>query len=211
MRITNLTEPKSMIYSSNVYLVLGDGNAPGALNSLIDVGNDPAIIGKIQCALTDFGKKAIDQVILTHGHSDHVGVLPLIREAFNPIVLAVSPSVSPDGILEDGQRVRCGDRIFEVIYTPGHTDDSLCLYGQKDGTLFVGDTPVVIRSSEGCYEDRLVWALERLCRKDVRIIYFGHGAPVTKHAQAVLAESLQNVRSAQSIRGRPDVELTVLR
>jgi glyoxylase-like metal-dependent hydrolase (beta-lactamase superfamily II) len=211
MQISNLTNSTSMIYSCNVYHVQGNWNAIQDVHTLVDVGSDPSVIDRILNMPVGVGKKAIEQVILTHSHFDHTAILELIREKFNPIVFARSASVAPDVLLEDGQELRCGDREFEVICTPGHSDDSVCLYCQTDGVLFAGDTPVVIRPGGGSYEDRFVQALERLCQKDVRTIYFGHGSPLTKHAQAVLAESLQNVRAAQSVHGKQDVELTVLR
>jgi len=196
MRIINLTDHKSMIYSSNVYLVLGDWSAIEDVNTLIDVGNDPAIMGRISHAPTGVGKKAVEQVILTHGHFDHSALLPTIRLAYAPYVYAQSAFADADRFLANGQILKCGNRQFEVIYTPGHSDDSICLYCQTDGVLFVGDTPVVIRSVDGTYEDRFVRALERLCQLDVRAIYFGHGDPIMEGAQALLAESLRNVRAA---------------
>jgi glyoxylase-like metal-dependent hydrolase (beta-lactamase superfamily II) len=196
MRIINLTDRRSMIYSSNVYLVLGNWSAIEDVNTLVDVGNDPAIMGRIGFAPTGVGKKAVEQVILTHGHFDHSALLPTIRQAFAPHVYAQSAFVEADTIIRDGQVLRCGDRWFQVLHTPNHSDDSICLFCQTDGVLFVGDTPVVIRSAEGTYEDRFVRALEHLCQLDVRAIYFGHGDPVMQGAQAVLAESLGNVRAA---------------
>jgi glyoxylase-like metal-dependent hydrolase (beta-lactamase superfamily II) len=196
MRIINLTDRRSMIYSSNVYLILGDWSAIEDVNTLIDVGNDPAIMGRIVLAPTGVGKKAVEQVILTHGHFDHAALLPTIRESFAPRVYAHSTFAGADVIARDGQTLRCGDRLFKVIYTPGHSDDSICLFCQADGVLFVGDTPVVIRSVDGTYEERFVRALERLCQLDVHAIYFGHGDPVMEGAQALLAESLRNVRAA---------------
>ncbi|CAG0945163.1 partial Hydroxyacylglutathione hydrolase GloC, partial [Anaerolineae bacterium] len=177
MRIINLTESKSMIYSSNAYLILGDWNALDDANTLVDVGNDPTAIEKIRQIATGVGKKAIEQVIITHGHFDHTGILPQMRQAFAPLVYAQSTFVGPDIVMEDGARIKCGDRTFEVIYTPGHSDDSICLYCQTDGALFVGDTPVVIRSNQQTYDARFVNALEQLCHKDVHAIYFGHGEP----------------------------------
>ena len=85
-----------------------------------------------------------------------------------------------------------------MIYTPGHSDDSICLYCQADGVLFVGDTPVVIRSTDNTYEDRFVQALERLCQLDVKRIYFGHGDPILEDAWGVLQTSLLNVHRAQA-------------
>ncbi len=196
MRIANLIQPKSMVYSSNVYLVLGSWSAIDDVNTLIDVGNDPAIVEQLAHAPTGVGKKSVEQVVLTHSHFDHTAFLPKIRELYQPVVYALSAFAGADVVLQDGQLLHCGDRFFEVIHTPGHSDDSICLYCQADGVLFVGDTPVIIRSVNGTYEPRFVQALERLCQKDVRTIYFGHGDPLSENAQAVLLESLHNVRRA---------------
>ncbi len=202
MRIINLTDRRSMIYSSNVYLILGDWSAIEDVNTLVDVGNDPAIMGRIGFAPTGVGKKAIEQVILTHGHFDHSALLPAIRENYSPCVYAHSAFVEADKVVHDGQMLRCGDRMFEAVYTPGHSDDSICLYCQTDGVLFVGDTPVLIRSNDGSHEPRFVQALERLCQLDVKVIYFGHGDPIVEGGQALLWESLRNVRAAMSTRRR---------
>ena len=200
MRITNLIQSKSMVYSSNVYLILGDWSAIDDVNTLIDVGNDPAILDQITHAPTGVGKQPIEQVIFTHSHFDHTALLPQIRQRYQPVVYAYSAFIGADEILRDGQILHCGDRYFEVIYTPGHSDDSICLYCQTDGVLFVGDTPVVIRSTDGTHEDRFVAALERLCRLDVRAIYFGHGDPLTVNPRAALLASLRNVRVARGER-----------
>ncbi|MBI5654003.1 MAG: MBL fold metallo-hydrolase [Chloroflexi bacterium] len=177
------------------------------INTLVDVGNDPSIVERILAAPTGVGTKTVEQVILTHHHVDHTGVLPRIRYVFDPVVYAQSRFIEPDFILEDGQHFKCGDRAFEVIHTPGHSADSICLYCQTDGVLFVGDTPVIIRATDAPYDARFVHALERLCRKDVRAIYFGHGDSITVGANIVLNESLENIRRANRI-GEPRASAT---
>ncbi len=42
--------------------------------------------------------------------------------------------------LQDGERVDLGGRELEVIFTPGHTPDSLALLDRRNGLLFTGDT-----------------------------------------------------------------------
>ena len=42
--------------------------------------------------------------------------------------------------VEDGERIDLGGRTLEVIYSPGHAPDSLCLLDREDGLLFTGDT-----------------------------------------------------------------------
>ena len=42
--------------------------------------------------------------------------------------------------IKDGEQIDLGDRALEVIFTPGHTPDSLCLFDRANGLLFTGDT-----------------------------------------------------------------------
>ncbi|HWZ82163.1 MAG TPA: MBL fold metallo-hydrolase [Terriglobales bacterium] len=42
--------------------------------------------------------------------------------------------------LRDGEQIDLGGRIVEVLFTPGHTPDSLSLLDSKNGLLFTGDT-----------------------------------------------------------------------
>lgn len=50
------------------------------------------------------------------------------------------PPVEPSSLLEDGDQVDLGERILEVIYTPGHSPGSICLLDKKNQILFTGDT-----------------------------------------------------------------------
>jgi glyoxylase-like metal-dependent hydrolase (beta-lactamase superfamily II) len=185
------------IYSSNVYLVMGDWKRIEDMTTLVDVGNDPSIIDIISSIHTGIGKNKVDQVVLTHDHSDHSGILPQIKAAFHPKVYAFSPFLEGvDHLLQDGDILRLGDQDFEVLHTPGHSSDSICLYNPDHGDLFVGDTPVVIRSKDGEYEETFYQSLLRLCRRQVNTIYFGHGEPQYHKAQETLLFSLQNVRNS---------------
>ncbi|MHC1630179.1 MAG: MBL fold metallo-hydrolase [Methanoculleaceae archaeon] len=199
MKITNLTED-SAIYTSNVYLVTGTWNSISDLNTLIDVGRDPAVIEKIYSASTGVGKHKVDQVILTHSHYDHVELLPQIREIFRPTVYAFSGYLSGvDTVLRGGERLKIADRYFEVISCPGHSHDSICLYCEEDGVLFAGDAPLIIQSAGGSYEESFVQILKDLCRRDIRAIYFGHGTPLLQDCNKYLKNTLQNVCNSQII------------
>ncbi len=190
---------KNNIYSSNVYMVMGDWKRIEDMNTLVDVGNDPSIIEAIGNMNMGVGKNKVEQVILTHDHSDHTGILPLIRAAFHPKVYAFSPFMDGvDHILKHGDTIRMGDRIFEVLHTPGHSSDSVCLYNKETGDLFVGDTPVMIRSVDGAYENSFYQAMITLCRREIQTIYFGHGDPLVQNAQEMLRTSLQNVRKSMN-------------
>ena len=45
-----------------------------------------------------------------------------------------------DELLPDGRFVKAGDDFLEVIHTPGHSSDSICLYAPAAKALFSGDT-----------------------------------------------------------------------
>jgi glyoxylase-like metal-dependent hydrolase (beta-lactamase superfamily II) len=42
--------------------------------------------------------------------------------------------------IHDGEKIDLGGRVLEVISTPGHTPDAICLLDHKNGLLFTGDT-----------------------------------------------------------------------
>jgi glyoxylase-like metal-dependent hydrolase (beta-lactamase superfamily II) len=183
------------VYSSNVYMILGDWKRIEDKTTLIDVGSDPSIIDVINSMNTGLGKNKIDQVILTHNHSDHVSILPQIIKEFHPEVFSFSPFL--DGltrVLSDGEMIHIGDKYFEVIHTPGHSSDSISLYNEENKVLFVGDTPIIIHSQSGGYEEDFIAAIVRLSQKEVRAIYFGHGDPIFNNSQSLLIDTLRNIR-----------------
>ena len=133
-------------------------------------GQDPAILASIARAPTGVGKWPVEQVVLTHNHSDHCALLPQIREAFHPQGVRAfhrTPS-GVDRLLRDGDAIKMGDQYFEVIHTPGHSSDSICLYNRTEGVLFAGDTPLLIASPDSTYEAAFLAALEKMCARDVR-------------------------------------------
>ncbi len=197
MKILNLKRDNS-IYSSNVYFVLGNSNAIEDVNTLVDVGRDPSVIEKIEEASTGIGKQRVEQVVLTHSHYDHASLLPQIKEIFRPKVYAWSSSLEGvDHLLRDGETLRIGDELFEVIYMPGHSNDSVCFYCPSEGVLFAGDSPVIILSPSNTYEEGFVNGLIRLVRKNIKAIYFGHGDPLLKDCNARILTSLKYAQKSR--------------
>jgi glyoxylase-like metal-dependent hydrolase (beta-lactamase superfamily II) len=202
MRIITL-ENSGKVYTSQVYLVLGSFSGLEDVNTLVDVGQDPAILASIERAPTGVGKWPVQQVVMTHDHSDHSALLPRVREAFHPKVFAFSPHMDGvDCLLGDGDTVKMGDENFEVVHMPGHSSDSVCLYNKTEGVLFVGDSPVLTASATGTYEAGFLAALQKLCARDVRRIYFGHGDPVTERCNDRLHESYGLAAGSRSAGGK---------
>ncbi len=82
-------------------------------------------------------------ILMTHDHSDHVGVLSKLKSVLNIQVAAhvadtKNLPVSPDILLNDGEVVSFGNIRLKVLHTPGHTPGSLCFFTSK--YLISGDT-----------------------------------------------------------------------
>ena len=194
MKIKNLFR-LSEIYTSNVYLLTGDWNTLEDKNTLIDVGRDPGILRRIDEASTGVGKHKVEQVFLTHSHYDHASLLPIIKRTFNPKVFAYSsPLEEVDVIVKGGELLQIADRQFEVIHTPGHSTDSICLYCAKEKVLFAGDTPLIIRTKDNTYAPEFVQVIKYLVSKQIESIYFGHGEPLTEGCLSTIQTTLQNIQ-----------------
>jgi glyoxylase-like metal-dependent hydrolase (beta-lactamase superfamily II) len=187
-------------YSCKAYLILGDWNSLNDANTLVDVGSDDWIIKEIEGISTGVGKRPVEQIILTHSHHDHSGGLTALKAKYGCRALAFSEFNGVDELLREGQRVRMGDRDFEVIQVPEHSSDSICLYCEEEGVIFAGDTPVNIMTAGGSYSRAYVQVLERLVRRKITTIYPGHDKPVTEKVRDLLRMTLQNVQASETLR-----------
>lgn len=195
MKIHNLTRD-SQIYTSNAYLVTGNWNALSDINTLIDTGRDPDILEKIVEINTGVGKKGVEQVVLTHAHYDHCESLSVIIKRYNPLVMGYSRSMPDiDIYLSDGMALKIGDRKFEVIHIPGHSEDSVCLYCRREKILFAGDTPLCIRSADHTCSDDFIRAFSRIHDLEIETIYWGHGSPTLHGCRELIHNSWMNLKS----------------
>jgi glyoxylase-like metal-dependent hydrolase (beta-lactamase superfamily II) len=181
-------------YACRSYLVLGEWNRLGDVNTLIDTGSDGSIIEEIEKASTGVGKNPVDQVILTHNHFDHAGGITAIKKRFHPRVFAFSEREGVDELVGDGRQLQIADSVCEVIHTPGHSNDSICLYCRREKVLFSGDTAVRVYGRNGTYTPEFALALKRLATLDVVSIYGGHDNPVLSGGADLLRKSLENVK-----------------
>jgi glyoxylase-like metal-dependent hydrolase (beta-lactamase superfamily II) len=188
-----------LVYSCNVYLILGDWNKLSDVNTLIDAGANGFIIEEINNASTGVGKKRIEQVIITHEHFDHAGGLKYIKKEFNPNVYSYTKLEYGDNLVKDGTFLQTGDKYSMIIHTPGHSNDSICIYNEEEQVLFSGDTPLFIKTTYGTYTSEYVLALERIAKLKIKSIYPGHEDPIINGADTVLKATLENVRNSKII------------
>ncbi|MCZ2418104.1 MAG: MBL fold metallo-hydrolase [Burkholderiales bacterium] len=192
-----LLNKNNTVYTSNAYLVLGNWNRLEDINTLIDVGADGSIISEIENVHSGVGKNKVDQIILTHNHFDHTKNLAAIKKQYNTKVYAFSPGDFVDELLKDGQMISIADMVFQVIHTPNHSSDSICLYCEEEGVLFSGDAPLRITSISGSYSNDFIRTIERLHRLNIRTIYSGHDLPLKKGVKEMLEMTLKNVKTAR--------------
>ena len=187
------------VYSCNSYLVLGSWNRIGDINTLVDSGVDGYVVGAIDKMHTGLGKNPVDQVILTHTHFDHCGGLELIDERYGAQVYAFNRMTPDIRQLTDGEILPVGDTTFEVIHTPGHSIDSICLYCEEERMLFSGDTPIRIRTAGGSYTEAYVKSIEKLVRRKIDVVYPGHDVPMIGNVREILLNTLRNVRHSHVV------------
>jgi glyoxylase-like metal-dependent hydrolase (beta-lactamase superfamily II) len=118
-------------------------------------------------------------IINTHGHADHTAGNEELKSAFHSKIVAHKLShVSQDISVVDGDRIRLGTVTIEIIHTPGHTPDSICLL--TEGKLLTGDTLFVGECGRtdlpgGNVKDMYVSLLQRIAKLDDSIeVYPGH-------------------------------------
>jgi hydroxyacylglutathione hydrolase len=181
--------------------VLGDEDTREAV--VIDPGDE---VEKILGVLARHNLKT-KYIVATHAHLDHVGGVEqlqratgaavLMHEADLPLydnlgiqaeMLGLPPptTVEVDRFLKEGETVRCGPLVLEVLHTPGHSPGSLSLHLAGDHRkIFSGDT--LFQGSigrtdlwGGSYEDILRSIRSRLLIfPDDTPVFPGHGPATT--------------------------------
>ncbi len=85
----------------------------------------------------------VKYIVVTHGHSDHSwGLAPAKKRFGGKVVGHVSILSGVDLKVDDGDTLKLGDLTLKFIYTPGHSDDHVCIVCENKlisgDTLFVG-------------------------------------------------------------------------
>jgi glyoxylase-like metal-dependent hydrolase (beta-lactamase superfamily II) len=95
-------------------------------------------------------------------------------------------------MLDDGDLVDIGDRIFRMLHLPGHSPGSMGLLDEKDGLFFSGDA---IYQGELYDEladsDREAYraTMARIARLPVRVVHGGHGDSLDMETMREIAEA----------------------
>jgi glyoxylase-like metal-dependent hydrolase (beta-lactamase superfamily II) len=180
----------------------------------VDPGNDYTAF--IDLFERGYRPADVKKVVVTHGHRDHaMGVFDLLRSypailengGFELILHEASPRELKDMVRKSGCRVtevRGGETLeisgldWEVIHTPGHTIDGICLYHPPSKTVFSGDTVLPHAMSEpdehaGGSLDHYLFGIRALLGKDIQNVLPGHGFPVLSAGRKVIEETYEGL------------------
>jgi glyoxylase-like metal-dependent hydrolase (beta-lactamase superfamily II) len=170
--------------------------------AVVDPGAEPE---KIEGRLEGLSLEVL-YIINTHGHFDHIGGNAEIQSRFNAKVAAhgldapllerapyeaglfgmtVARQPSPDILLKEGSVLAVGGLDLKILHTPGHTRGSVCIYLEREGVVFTGDT--LFRGGVGrtdldggSYEDLVGSIKGKLFALDDSVRVFpGHGPATT--------------------------------
>jgi len=122
------------------------------LVSCMRTGNQFLVDASIQLKEIDgfINKRGLIALFITHTHGDHIAYLDEYIDAFPNLVVMVykesEHKINSDYIkpVKQNDIVTVGQLTVEILYTPGHYNDSICYY--LDGVLFTGDTLFVGRT-----------------------------------------------------------------
>ena len=170
---------------------------------VLDPGAEP------QRILRWLGDKKVVGIILTHCHSDHIGAVNELVEAYGCWVACGARDVDGvadvhrsgfdeegidytvdhvDRALEEGDVVTWGGDSLTVLNTPGHTPGSICLLGEDQKVMFSGD--MLFQGAIGSTafvlgnDADMVRSCARLTELDPALrVYPGHGGPTTMQAE----------------------------
>ena len=140
--------------AANCYIVASDVTRRGMII-------DPGVQAKNITEAVEELNISVSLIALTHVHIDHFSALDTVMNStkaqlavFDTGNIKASPKVSqvtkglvfvpfelpikPDILLKDGDTIDIDDLHFSVLYTPGHSSDSVSFWGH--GVVFCGDT-----------------------------------------------------------------------
>jgi len=179
---------------TNTYLI-----GTGKRRILLDTGQGrDAYLPVLDSALELAGCEGIQEIVLTHGHEDHIGGARSIVERHGALKISKRPCPEFDERhevvitpIDEGSVVRTEGATLRAIHAPGHAEDHLCFVLEEEGSLFSGDNVLGIGTTvipgDGGNLVEYLNSLERLLAEKPGTIYPAHG-PLIRDGEAKIRE-----------------------
>lgn len=148
------------------------------------------------------GNENLAYIVNTHTHEDHIGANGLIQRLYPQVKILAHPLALPvladprrqqplqpyrrlfwgwpepcqAQPVEEGSWIETGQHRFQVLYTPGHSPDHICLYEPERGWLFTGD--LFVGGQERALRDgyniwQIIASLKRVASLPVIVMFPG--------------------------------------
>lgn len=156
-------------------------------------------VGELVSALNSL---RIDLIVNTHSHEDHIAANAALQAKYgakvlaHPLALPVLAAPREKQPLHPYQRIMWGypassqgvavgnmveteHHRFEIIHTPGHSPDHICLYAPDKGWIFTGDAYIggLDRALRQDYEVRyIIESLKKIAQLDPGLLFPGSGS-----------------------------------
>lgn len=197
LNVLTIVEPS---FGENGFLIWRDGRHDCWI---IDPGLPPRAPRQFAAEIED-RKLQARAILVTHGHADHIGGIPALREYLGDIEVycpkgeeallvdanenlsapfGFSISVGPpERILNPGETLALADLDFRVLDVAGHSPGGAAYHCAQAGVIFVGDA--VFADSIGRYDfphsspERLMANIKNnlLTLPEETVVYSGHGS-----------------------------------
>ena len=192
--------PDVDVWSERVAVALGQNPSPfsgpgtntyligtGKRRILLDTGQGvDAYLPFLEEAMERVGCEGLQEIVLTHGHPDHIGGCAQVIERLGPLEVKKRPWPEVDGrypvevtAIDDGTVVTTEGASLRALHTPGHAPDHLCYVLEEEGALISGDNVLgvgttVIPAESGDLAQYMA-SLERMLDQGPTRIYPAHG------------------------------------
>lgn len=187
---------------------------------LIDSGQEHCK-NELYEALKDYKLK---RIVNTHSHEDHIGANRLLQQTrslppawVHPLAIKnletsdIWGSSMPEyrkhawGVAKASLAEAIPDKIYtenyvlEVIHTPGHCKDHICLFERTHGWLFSGDLFISKNVNSVQYDENaplIIESLEKILRYPVKTMFCSYGR-IHENAYEQLKAKLSNLKNWQ--------------